>query len=60
MAKMWKNSCKNLSKSTLKKCEEKSAKVINSGFTQKFYKVFNVVLNRNFSLLNRMFYTVST
>lgn len=52
MGKMWKNSCKKLLKSTLKKCVRKSGKVEKGGFKQDFPKVLKVVLNRNSYLLN--------
>ena len=67
MGKMWKNLCKNLSKSMLKKCALKSGKkfqtiklVEKTSFSHKSSKVFNAVFNKKFHLLNSMFCTVST
>lgn len=53
MAKLWKNSCKNLYKSMLKICAIKSGKAKLVGFSHDFSKVLKVVLNKKFYLLNR-------
>lgn len=53
MAKMWKNPCKNLSKSMLKICVRKSGKVNKVSFPQGFYKVLKIVFNKKIYLLNR-------